>query len=180
MLEQLFDLVKQNAGAAVLNNSAIPNEKNSLAINSIADGIFSGLQKEANGKGFGGLLTMLSQGTGSNKQITNSVQQYVVGALTSKTGLSNGVAGNVASQIVPSVLNMLSKNTADKNNKGFDLSSVLASLTSGKTSGLNISSLLDQNGDGKLDLNDLMAVAGGSKQKGGGLLGMLSGFLGKK
>ena len=42
MLEQLFNLVKENAGEAIINNQAIPNEQNDAAINQATEGIISG------------------------------------------------------------------------------------------------------------------------------------------
>jgi len=44
MLENLIDLVKQNAGSAIINNPAIPNEQNDAAINAAGSSIMDGLK----------------------------------------------------------------------------------------------------------------------------------------
>ncbi len=44
MLDQLILLVKEHAGEAIINNPAIPNEKNEAAISETAGGIFDVLK----------------------------------------------------------------------------------------------------------------------------------------
>ncbi|MDR1763034.1 MAG: DUF937 domain-containing protein [Dysgonamonadaceae bacterium] len=198
MIDKLVELVQQYAGNTVINNSAVPNEKNEAAISSIADGVFNGLKSEATGAGLGSILNMLSSGGNISSAITKTVQSSVIESLISKTGIAKSAASGIAASIVPSILGSLSKNTADASNKGFDISNILSSLTGGATSGLNVSNLLDRNGDGKLDFNDLSSMlssgsetttatgkkktqVGSSSSSGGGLLGGLLGNLfGKK
>jgi len=160
MTDKLITLVQQHAEDAIVKNKNVPNTQNNAAIKSVAEGILSGLQKQASGSGFGSVLNMLANGSGASNSIAKSVQGSVIDSLISKTGLGKSVATSIAASVVPSILGSLSKNTADPKNKNFDLSSILGSLTGGKTNGLNVASLLDQNGDGKLDLNDLGSFLG--------------------
>jgi len=51
MLDELFNLVKQNAGTAIVNNPAIPNEKNDEVINEASSSIAGGLQGMFSGGG---------------------------------------------------------------------------------------------------------------------------------
>ena len=51
MLDELFNLVKQNAGTAIVNNPAIPNEKNDEVINEASSSIAGGLQEMFSGGG---------------------------------------------------------------------------------------------------------------------------------
>ncbi len=44
MLENLINLVKEQAGDAIVNNPAIPNENNEAAIQSAGESIAGGLQ----------------------------------------------------------------------------------------------------------------------------------------
>jgi hypothetical protein len=164
MLDNLLnDLVKQYAGSAVIDNPSIPNEKNESAISSITDGILGGLKQQATGAGLSSIIGMLTKSGHVDETTSQNVQGSVVDSLMGKLGLGKGVASSVASQIVPAALSALSKNTVDKNNTSFDLSSILGSLTGGKTNGLDIASLVDKgigNGDGKLDMNDITSALG--------------------
>ena len=47
MLDQLIKLVEQNAGSAIVQNKAIPDQHNQAAINTVAEQIFSGLKNQA-------------------------------------------------------------------------------------------------------------------------------------
>jgi hypothetical protein len=164
MLDNLLnDLVKQYAGSAVINNPSIPNAKNESAISSITDGILGGLKQQAAGGGLSNIIGMLTQSGHVDETTSKNVQGSVVDSLMGKLGIGKGVASNIAAQIVPAALGALSKNTVDKNNKSFDLSSILSSLTGGKTNGMDIAGMIDKgfgNGDGKLDLNDLTSAFG--------------------
>jgi hypothetical protein len=44
VLDQLIKLVEQNAGEAIVQNQAIPNQHNSAAITEVATQIFDGLK----------------------------------------------------------------------------------------------------------------------------------------
>ena len=164
MLDNLLnDLVKQYAGSAVINNPAVPNEKNESAISSITDGILSGLKQHAVGGGLNSIIGMLTQSGNVDATTSQNVQGSVIDSLVGKLGLGKGVASGIAASIVPSILGALSKNSADKSNTAFDPSSILSSLTGGKTAGMDIMSMADKiigNGDGKLDLNDLTSALG--------------------
>jgi len=190
MIENLLGLVKEYAGSAVVNNPSVPNTKNNLAIQSIAEGVLGGLKQEASGSGFGNIVGMLTSGGNVSKSVTNTVQTSVIDSLMSKVGINNTLAKSIAAQVVPSVLNSLSHKASDAKNTTFDVGSILSSLTGGKTKGIDVQSLVDHsvgNGDGKLDLNDVLSFfsktqSGTAKnqQSGGGLLGALGGLLGGK
>jgi hypothetical protein len=163
MVDKLLDLVKEHAGNAVVNNPAVPNAKNGLAIQSIADGILSGLQQQAGGKGFGNIVGMLASAGNVKPTVVGGVQQSVVSALTQKTGLGSGISQSIAAQIVPSILNSLSHKSADASNSSFDIGGILSSLTGGKTAGLDIQGMIDRgigNGDGHLDISDVISMLG--------------------
>jgi len=159
----LGDLVKQFAGDAVINNPAVPNEKNESAISSITDGILGGLKQHAAGGGLGSIIGMLTNSGQVDDTTTQNVQGSVVDSLIGKLGLGKAAASGIAASIVPSILGALSKNSADKNNTSFDPSSILSSLTGGKTEGMDIMGMIDKglgNGDGKLDMNDITSALG--------------------
>jgi len=164
MLDNLLgDLVKQYAGNAVINNPDVPNAQNESAISSITDGILGGLKQHAVEGGLNSIIGMLTNSGQVDATTSQNVQGNVVDSLIGKLGLGKAAASGIAASIVPSILGALSKNSADKSNTAFDPSSILSSLTGGKTNGLDIASLIDKgfgNGDGKLDMNDITSALG--------------------
>ena len=48
MLENLINLVRENAGDAIINNPAIPNERNEEAVQDTSNSIVSSLQNAGN------------------------------------------------------------------------------------------------------------------------------------
>ena len=194
MIDNLINLVQQFSGDAVTNNPDIPKDKNNAVIQSVTDGIFKGLQNQASEGGLNQILGLFSS-SGDNSGIigslSKSIQTTVVSSLMDKVGIKNDIAKGIAVQLVPSVLGALSKNAADPKNSGFNVNTILSSITGGKTKGIDVQNLLDKfagGDDGKFDLGDVMNLLGkgksnsseGNSDGGGGLLGALGGLLGGK
>lgn len=161
MFENLLNLVKENAGEAIVNNPAIPNEHNDAAISQTATGIMDALKSQiASGKGadVAGLLS--SSGNISSNPMVANIVQSVAGGLMSKFGLDATAANGIVSSMVPNILNSLTKKTNDPNDKSFDLQGILSSV-----------------GGGNIDVAGLIGqVAGGNASGGlGGLIGKLFG-----
>lgn len=190
MIEQLTQLVKQFGGEAVVNNPAVPNELNEKVLNETGNGIFDALKGMLAG-GNADMLSGLFQGnnaSNSSNPIVEMITKQVAGNLMNKVGLDNGAASGVAGAMIPQILGSLIGNAKDPNHKGFEVSDLIGSLMGGDKGGNSGMAskigamLLDQNGDGKLDLQDaLAALSGGGKgntaNNGGGLLGGLFGKL---
>lgn len=188
MIEQLTQLVKQFGGEAVVNNPAVPNELNNKVLNETSNGIFDALKGMVAG-GNADMLAGLFKGNNAanaSNPVVDTIIKQVAGNLSSKTGLDKGAASNVASEMIPKVLGSLIGNAKNPNVKGFEVSDLIAALLGGEK-GANASMaskigamLLDQNGDGKLDLQDaLAALSGNSKTKSNKSGGLLGGLLGK-
>ena len=164
MLDNLLTgLVKQYAVNAVVNSSSIPNDKHDSITGLITDGIMSGLMKQAAGGGLNSIIGMLTKSGHVDETTSQNVQNSVIESLIGKLGIGKGEASHIAAQVVPATLGALSKNTADKNNTNFDLSSILSALTGGKMGGIDVAGLIDKgfgNGDGKLDFNDITSALG--------------------
>ncbi|GAB3786660.1 hypothetical protein GCM10028818_50260 [Spirosoma horti] len=183
MLETLMNLVQQQSGQAVINNPAIPNSQNDSVMQTVAGSIMSGLGQQAQGGGLGGLLVMLTgQGNVNDHPVTQGVQQNVQQDLMSKLGISPQVAMSIATAVVPMVLSKLMHKANDPNDSSVDGNVIMGAAT-GKQGidwmGMAGSAMAD----GKLDMNDLMRVAGqqgGGAGNGGGLGGMLGGLFGGK
>jgi hypothetical protein len=137
MLEQLLQLVKENAGEAIINNPAIANEHNDAAIETAASSIFNNLQGIAGGGNLDSIMNLF-QGGGdvTSNPTVNNITSGVAGDLMKKFGLDQGAAASIVKQLIPTVMNKLVHKTNDPNDSTLDIQGILGALTSGqKTSG---------------------------------------------
>lgn len=170
MFENLLELVKSNAGDAVINNTAVPNEHNEAVINHASGSIVESLQGQLSSGNFAEVLSTLGGKTGlSNNPVVGNIISSVSGSLMSKFGLSSDAANSVTAGLVPKVMNQLVTKTNDPNDNSFDLGGIFNSLTGGKTQGIDLNNMLSGGGN----LQDLA-----SKITGGGNLGAVGGMLG--
>jgi len=140
MLDQLIKLVEQNAGTAIVQNKAIPDQQNQAAINIVAEQIFDGLKSQAAGGNIQQLASMFQSGSVTNNPIVTQLVNNVASQVASKLGISNQAAQSMASSLLPTVMNQLVQKTNDPNDSSFDLGGVMSSVT-GK-SNFDIGSLL--------------------------------------
>lgn len=182
MLDQLTNLVKQYAGDAIINNPAIPNERNNEAINEASSSIAGGLQNMLSGGRAQDILKMFSGNQSvSNSAVTSNVSGGFVQNLMNKFGLDQSAASGIANNLVPNVMQGLVQKTNDPNDSSFDIQGIFNSLSGGSTSGFNVQGLLnkfkgagfDQDGDGDTDLQDLTKMVSGG---GGGILEKVKGM----
>jgi hypothetical protein len=96
-----------------------------------------------------------------------------------KFNFNQGQASQVAGGLLPGVLSNLVSRTNDPSNSSFDLNGIMSALTGGKTAGVNLQSMLDRDGDGDTDMQDLMKMfSGGGQGQSAGLMDMLKGVVG--
>lgn len=186
MLENLLNLVKQQAGPSIINNPAIPNEKNDEAVAVAGQSITGGLQQLLSQGGIKDVLSMFSgnQEINSTNPAVQQVSGNVVQNLMDKLGLDQQQAGSVAGGLVPDVLKKLVSKTNDPGDNSFDIQGIFNSLSGGGTSSMNVQGLLnkfkgglDQDGDGDVDLQDLTAAfSGKGSGSGGGIMDKLKGL----
>jgi hypothetical protein len=211
MLDQLFNLVKQFSGETVVNNPEVPNEKNTEVMAEATSTIAGGLQNILSGGGLQNILSLFggggnSGGASSSGLMKNPIVNMMVGHFMSKLmgkfGLGSGAASNIATSLIPNVLNGLISKTKDPNDNSFDINGIIRSLTGGNApvaqpqssgggGGFDLNGLLgkvtsDKDGDGDTDFQDLIkSVTGGAQQQqqtqsqgGGGIMDMLKGLIG--
>ncbi|MBL0315242.1 MAG: hypothetical protein IPP69_05465 [Flavobacteriales bacterium] len=137
MLDNLINLVKEHAGDAIINNPAIPNERNDEAIQSAAGGIMDHLKGITSGGGLDAITGLFNQGgnDAGHPEISN-ISSSVAGGLMEKFGLDSAQAGGIAQKLIPVVMNKLINKTNDPNDSSFDLNGIVGSLTGGGASGL--------------------------------------------
>ena len=190
MLEQLLELAKQYGNEAVVKNNAIPNEQNEEVIKETGKSMLSGLQEMATGGNLGDLAGLLSGKSklDSSNPVIQQLTEKVSGSLGAKFNLPQETTNGVANNMIPQILGGLLNKAKDPNEKGFNLQDIIGSISGGKGGGLmdlvtqyGGALGLDQNGDGKVDMQDaISALSGKSKGKSGGLGGLLGGLFGKK
>lgn len=168
MLDQLFNLVKQFSGNAVVNNPEVPNDKNNEVVAEATNTIAGGLQNMLSGGGLKDILSMFqsggnaggSGGNGIAGLMKNPVVSMMIGhfisKLTGKFGLKSGQASNIANDVIPNALNGLITKTNDPSDNSFDLNSLIGSLTGGGSSSAAASGATASSGIGGFDLNSLI------------------------
>jgi len=138
MLENLIQLVKEQAGEAIINNPAVPNEHNDAAIEATAGSIFDSLKNQLSGSGGMEAITNLLQGNEStaSNPIASGISTDAISGLVKKLGLSESTAAGIISQLLPKVLETLKNKTNDPDDNSFDLQGIIGSLAGGEAGGL--------------------------------------------
>jgi hypothetical protein len=139
MLDNLLNLIKENAGDAIINNPAIPNEHNDAACETAANAIFKGLQGQIAKGGLKSVTDLFNQGgnVASHPAIKN-IEQNLSGDMMAKFGLDKAAVGNIVSSLLPVVMSKLVSKTNDPGDSSFNLDGILGSLggKQGKSGGL--------------------------------------------
>jgi hypothetical protein len=174
MLEQLTQLVQQYGNDAVVKNNAIPNEHNEAVMNEANSSILSGLQKIASEGGVEQLAGLFQGNAAQNSSnpVVQQLTQQLSGSLGEKFGIDSSAASGVAGSLIPQILGSLVGKAKDPNDS-FQISDLVNAISGGAgNSGLMeaVSKYggqfgLDQNSDGKVDIED--ATAAISKNSGG-------------
>jgi uncharacterized protein YidB (DUF937 family) len=195
MLDNLFNLVKEYSGDAVVNNPDVPNEYNEEVMAVATQSVAGGLQQSLANGGLADVLRLFNGQGGEVQQspIFQNISGGFIQDLVGRFNMNERQASGVAGSLLPLVINNLIRRTNDPNNSSFDIAGILSSLTGGSTQGLNIQSLvsrftqggLDRDGDGDTDLQDIIStVTNGARQQannpaagGEGLMDMIKGFM---
>lgn len=182
MLENLFDLVKQQAGDTIINNPAIPNQKNEEAVQEAGNSVVDSLKNALSGGQINDVLGLFANGQANADQpVVQQATGNFMERLQSKFGLNNTQAAGIAHSLIPNVMNQLAQKTANPNDNSFDVQQIFNQLSGGKTSGMNVQGMLnklkgglDSDRDGDVDLQDLKSIFSG----GGSVVDKLKGMLG--
>jgi uncharacterized protein YidB (DUF937 family) len=179
MLDQLMDLVRNQAGNAVINNPKIPNEKNDDAVQTGTNSIVATLQSALAGGRLNDVLDFFKSRGSNDHSLVNEATSNYSRELQGKFGMNANEATDTASKVIPSAMGQLASRAADPNDNGFNIQDIFNQLSGGKTSGFDIQNLLsrfgagklDRDNDGDVDLKDLAAMFGGGGA--GGVIGGL-------
>ncbi len=165
MFDQLFSLVKENAGNDIINNNAIPNERNEEAVKTTTHTITDSLKGAVQSGNIADVMNLFNDGgkNVSSLPLSQNMQGNLVDKLMKQFGLSNSQAGGIAASIIPNVLGKLVKKTNDPGDKSFDLSSMLS-----------------QFGGANFDVGGVLNKFGlGGNNQGGSITDSLKNILGK-
>ena len=133
MFENLLNLIKENAGEAIINNPAIPNEKNDAAIQTATKSIINGLKGSVRSGGVDVVKQLFQdQGNVNSNPLVQNLSTNVAGDLMKKFGLNSNVASSIVNMLLPIVLSKLVQKTNDPNDSSFNLDDIIGSLTSGQ------------------------------------------------
>lgn len=170
MLENLNELVRENAQDAVVNNTAIPNEQNEAVIQAASGSIFDTLKEQLASGNVSALADVFNSGNAEGSPVAAQAAGSFVDKL-SGLGINVDTAKSVAASIIPSIISKLTQKTNDPNDSSFNIQDILGKLAGGS--------------DGKFDLSDVMGMftGGGQAQapngqsaEGGGILDKLKGM----
>ena len=168
MLENLLNLIRAHAEDSIINNPAIPNERNEEAINTTSDSIINGLQNALASGNINDVMHMFNSShnvTGS--PVAQGIQNNLIENLMHRFGLQNSQASGIAASIIPIVLKQLVHKTNDPNDNSFNIQGIFNQLSGGKTGGLDIGGLITQ-----------FTGRGQQQNSGGGIFDTLKGLFG--
>jgi hypothetical protein len=209
MLEQLFSLIQQEGQNDIINNSNIPNVDNNQAIGIATESVFSGLQNVLANGGLDQVMGLFSGNAAVNESnpLVGGIMNQFVNNIMDRLGLESGVAKSIAMSLIPMVLGKLVSRTNDSNNNQFDINNILGTLLGGKSNHGGAVALpnrnqpidfggllskvsqgggLDIDGDGDVDMQDILAAVSGAagsmqqnqqQQSGGGVMDLIGGLL---
>ena len=174
MLDKIVDLIRNNASGAVVNNPAVPNEKNESAIRQGGNSIIETLKGALASGRLNDVLGYFKNGGSGNSDLVNEATVNYSRDLQTNLGLNEKDATDVAAKVIPSSMNELANKTNDPADNGFNIQDIFNQLSGGKTGGLNIQNLLskfgagklDKDGDGDVDFQDLKSMFTGDPASG--------------
>ena len=151
MLDNLINLIRGNSDEGIINNKAIPNEKNEQAVQTAGTSIMATLQNALSGGRLSDVLSYFKGGGTGSHEIVNEATNNYAQDLQANVGLNEAEAQEAASKVVPQTMNQLANKTADPSDNGFNIQDIFNKLSGGKTGSLNIQGMLNKFGGGKLD-----------------------------
>lgn len=144
MMEKIIDLIKGQVMKTVGAETGIPEEKKAETVETTTASLIDGLKKYATPENLSSLKSMLGMGqtheaaaTAQSADMASGLESNVVNALTSKVGLSSSVAQKIATAVIPAVMSLFKKKAGDSDS-GFDIGSMLSSLTGKKGEGSSV------------------------------------------
>jgi hypothetical protein len=128
MFEKLFQLVKNNAGTAVIDSPAIPLKDHEAVINDASSSIIEVLKAQVETGRINDLVKYFQFPGIYNNSIVSSMVNKFANKLNNFYGVDPESALVVANQLIPPVMEQLVMQTKNEKNKDFSLGNLLSKL----------------------------------------------------
>jgi len=183
MLDNLMNLIKGNSSEAVINNPAIPNDKNNAAVEAAGTSILGTLKNSLSNGKIGEVLAYFKKhgiGGGESDNIVKEATADYSKNLQKDLNVSASEANSIAEKVVPATMSQLATKTVDPSDKSFSIQDIFSKLSGGKSDKVNFQDMLnrfdggklDHDRDGNVDMQDLKSMFSGD----GGLVDKVKGF----
>lgn len=174
--KELIEGISKNTGTTATETQAVVSTALPALLGALQNNANSGgaqsILNAIGSKHDGSILDNLSgflrggdttDGNGILKHILGDKKGAIENAISGKTGVSSGSVSKILAMLAPIVMGYLGKQSRGNSvNDGNALTGLLGGMLGGKSgSGGILGSVLDQNGDGKLDANDVGNLLGG-------------------
>jgi len=135
MMDKIKSIVREFSGDAIINNPAVPNDKNEQAIDTTANSLVDHIKAEAMSGNSNHLMDILKKNDDpALNPSVNRVSTGVAGDLVKKLGIDSGSATSIVNRIIPPIINKVRGKVNDPNDKEFDIQNLMSSF--GKGGGL--------------------------------------------
>lgn len=132
MMDKIKSIVREFSDDAIINNPAIPNDKNEKAIDTTAASLVNHLKAEALTGNTNHLLDILRKDDDpALNPSVNRVSTGVAGDLVKNLGIDNGAATGIVNRIIPPIINKVRNKAKDPNDEDFNLQNLLSSFGKG-------------------------------------------------
>lgn len=130
LFENLLDLVKFNAGESVINNPAIPNDKNDAVCFEITNSLIRQLQLLTAEKGISASADLLyGKLNVLHNPFIDNITKNITADLIRVFGFDKDVAQSVTVRLVPNLISKLSARIQDPHDHHFDIQQISTLLT---------------------------------------------------
>ncbi|WP_219223960.1 hypothetical protein [Pedobacter antarcticus] len=167
MLENLNQLVKENAQQAIVNNSAVPDEQNEAAVSAASGSIMEALQSQVSSGNLANLVAAFKGGDVQNSTVVQEASSSFVDKL-SGMGINLESAKGIAASLIPGIVGQFVNKTNDPNDSSFNIQDIITKI-SGPDGKFQLSDLTDL-------FNGSNAEPGSAESQGGGIVDKLKGL----
>jgi hypothetical protein len=132
MMDKIKSIVREFSDDAIINNPAVPNDKNEMAIDTTATSLVNHLQAEAQTGNANSLLDILKKDDDpALNPSVNRVSTGVASDLVKNLGIDTGAATGIVNKIIPHIINKVRDKAKDPGDRDFNIHSLLSSFGKG-------------------------------------------------
>lgn len=138
MLDSILNLIKTTVSKEITGDM-VPQDKQAQTVETTTQALADGLRQHLNGGNISHLLDLLKgEKTPADNPVVGNLQSNVVSSLMQKVGLSQNVAGRIATAVIPAVMKMFSGKAKEMEGQGVDVNSLIHSFSSTDGSKTNL------------------------------------------